>query len=221
VIAELPVSQSAAHSFAGGHESNAAVRTPRHGGDVDSAPAQHKEQHVRKAFLLAAVALVLLAPLSVNLPAQAAQSQAAPTRVATVSAQRVLNETTIGKAEMAKYAAAQQQRANDLRPLAQALEATRAELAKGGDPSTLAKLQLQEQQQRTALERATVQAQTDLQNMQRQLQTELLAQVRPIMEELAKARGFDIVLNADTSVAWASPTVDLTPAIIERMNQQK
>jgi Skp family chaperone for outer membrane proteins len=127
----------------------------------------------------------------------------------------------VGKAEMAKFTAAQQQRTNDLRPMAQALEATRAEIAKGGDGAAMAKLQLQEQQQRLAFERATLQAQTDLQNMQRQMQADLQARVRPIMEEIAKARGFDIVLNSDTSVAWASPAVDLTPAIIERLNAQK
>ena len=84
----------------------------------------------------------------------------------------------------------------------------------------MSKLGQQEQQQRLELEKVTQQVQADLLTLQRQIQSDLVAKVRPLIEEIAKARNVDLVVNTDTTVVWAIPQLDLTPAVIERMNAQ-
>ena len=68
------------------------------------------------------------------------------------------------------------------------------------------------------LERATQQAQSELQALQRQLQADLQAKVRPVVEAVAKAEGVDLVLSYDTTVVWAAPGLDLTDVVLARLN---
>lgn len=163
------------------------------------------------------VAGVLFFAVPGVLPGQSTPSE----RVAYVSAQRLVSESNAGKAESARLQAAQQQRLSDLKAKQAAWQATRQQIAQGqSDPAELAKLQQLEQQQRIELEQAAQQANNDLQTMQRQIQVDLSNKARPIIAELAKGRGVTVVLNSDAAIAWADPTLDLTPALIERLNAQ-
>jgi len=141
----------------------------------------------------------------------------ATSRIAYVSAQRILSESTEAKADVARLQAAQLEKANELRTKQQALEATRQRLAQS-DSSTRSQLQQDEAQQRTDLERSTAQAQADLQARQRQFQSDLQARLRPILADLATAQNIQVVLNADTAVLWSAPGMDLSSAVIERLN---
>ena len=67
------------------------------------------------------------------------------------------------------------------------------------------------------LERATAQAQTDLQGLQRQFQNDLRARLTPVFQEVARGRNVQILLNEDSAVMWAGPGFDLTDAVLERL----
>ena len=60
--------------------------------------------------------------------------------------------------------------------------------------------------------------QTDIQALQRQVNTELMARLQPALEELTKESGVQLVINADNAVLWSVPGIDLTPFVVERMN---
>jgi Skp family chaperone for outer membrane proteins len=137
-----------------------------------------------------------------------------------VSGQRVFAESVDGKAQVARVQGIQQQRANDLRTKQQALEGVRRQLAQATDGAERVKLLEQETQQRTELERTAGQVQVELQNLQRQMQTEVQGRVRTVLDEVAKSRGIQLVLNADQAVLWGTPGMDLTTAVIERLNAQ-
>jgi len=115
----------------------------------------------------------------------------------------------------------QQQRANELRAKQQTLEATRQELTKATDEASRLRLQQQETQQRTDLERASNQLQIDLQNIQREANSDMAARVRAIIEELMKTQTYQLVLNSDATLIWSSPELDLTDVVIARMNGQQ
>jgi outer membrane protein len=171
--------------------------------------------------LLLAIPIVLLPTFSSLMPAAVAGQALAsrgPSQIGYVSAQRILVETTEGKAEVARLQTLQQQKATELRAKQQTLEATRQQLMQGGESSARAQLQQQEQQQRIELERATMQAQTDLQALQRQLQTDFQARLKPVVEEVAKSENIQVVLNGDTTIVWAAPSLDLTAVVIDRLN---
>ena len=52
---------------------------------------------------------------------------------------------------------------------------------------------------------------------QRQVNAEVLADVKEVMAGIAKEQGVDIVVNLE-SVVWADENLDVTDAIIAKMN---
>ena len=135
-----------------------------------------------------------------------------------VSANKILADTAEGREVTARLKTLQQEKALEIKKLQEAVEATRRQLAQTTDPAARAKLQQQEQQQSAEGVRATTQAQVDLQNSQREAQAELQNRVRGIIDEIAKSKKLQIVLNGDSAVVWSAPGVDITPDIIARLN---
>jgi Skp family chaperone for outer membrane proteins len=148
---------------------------------------------------------------------QGARAQAS---IGYVSAQRIFAEATDAKTQISAWQAQQQQRGAELRPRQQALEAIRQQLARTTDAAERTELQKKEQQQKADLDQATAQAQSDLQAVQRQIQNDIQMRVRGILADLSKGENFQIVLNSDTTLVWAVPGMDLTDAVITRLNEK-
>jgi outer membrane protein len=172
-----------------------------------------------KTVVIALSAALFSSILSLTLAGQA-QVAKTPSSIAYVSASRVLRETTHGRSEAARVQQIQQQRTNELRTKQQTLEATRQELTKATDEANRLRLQQQELQQRTDFERASAQLQIDLQNLQREANSDMAARVRATVDELMKTQTYQLVLNSDATLIWSSPELDLTDAVIARMNGQ-
>ena len=172
-----------------------------------------------KSLYLAGPIVLLLAVFIFGEAAQLPGQPAGETsiQIAYVSARRVLNESPQGQDSVARMRAAQEERAAELRTKQQALEATRTEIIRGGAAEAMATLRQQEQQQAMELGQLTAQARNDLQALQRRIQNELDADVKPIIEEMAKERGIDLVLSGDGTVVYGAPSLDLTPAVLERL----
>jgi Skp family chaperone for outer membrane proteins len=173
-----------------------------------------------KVIATAVASAVLGSALSLTLVGQA-QAVKTPSAVAFVSASRILSESTAGKAEATKMQTLQQQKTAELRAKQQTLEATRQQLATTADAGQRLELQQKEIQQRTDLERSTQQAQVDFQTLQREVNTELQRRVRAVLDDLMKTQSYQLVINSDLTTMWASPDLDLTTAVIGRMNEGK
>lgn len=167
-----------------------------------------------------ACCIALLAGGAFSLSLHGQQPPAAPSKltIAVVSPQRILTDSMRGRTESARAQALQQQKTNELRTKQQNLEALRQQIVQTTDAAARLQLQQQELQQRQELERATTQAQVELQALQRQLNAELLASVRTIIDDLSKIQNIDMVINGDASVVWAKAELDLTNSVIARMN---
>ena len=168
------------------------------------------------------VPLCLAIAVAPALAAGAFQQRPAPPSgpVAYVVSQRLSNETTEGKAGMARIQALQRERTADARTRQEALQATRRQIDATQDSAERTRLQAQEQQQRTDLEKAVTQSQVDLQNLQRQISNALGVKVKAAIEDLVRGTGVQVVLSADTTVVWAAQGLDLTSPVIERLNAQ-
>jgi Skp family chaperone for outer membrane proteins len=149
-----------------------------------------------------------------------AQAQKTPSAIAYVSNTRIFRESVHGRSESARIQQFQQQRTVDLRTKQQALEATRREIATTTDNAKRSTLEQQEIAQRTELETASAQMQIDLQNLQREINADMSARVKTILDEMMKTQSYQLVLNSDSSLVWLSPELDLTAAVIARMNGQ-
>ncbi len=144
----------------------------------------------------------------------------APGPVAYVSSQRISNETSDGKAGVARLQTLQRERAAAVRTKQQALETTRQQMTLAKDDAARVRLRAEEQQQRTELERAAAQSQADFLALQRQVSAEVATKVKAALQEVVKGTEVQVVLNGESSVVWAAPGLDLTSAVIERMNAQ-
>jgi Skp family chaperone for outer membrane proteins len=170
-----------------------------------------------KTLIITISGAVLAAMLAVTVVGRAS-APGEPARIAYVSTNRIIAESPDARAEVARFQAAQQQKTTELRAKQRELTVTRQQFGQASSAETRAELARMEEQQRAELERATSQAQTDLQKLQQQMHANLQARLKPILQALAQNQDFQIVLNADTAVVWASPSVDLTAAVIERLN---
>jgi Skp family chaperone for outer membrane proteins len=73
---------------------------------------------------------------------------------------------------------------------------------------------------RIDLERATQQAQVDLQALQREVNGNLQRRVRTVLDQLMANQPYQLVINSDSSLVWSAPELDLTTAVVARMNGQ-
>ena len=171
---------------------------------------------MRKTILIALVtALTAWAGLALG-----AERQTPPrsSGIRYVSQQRILAESVDARAEFARLQQFQQQKTSEVRTLQQELDATRRELAQAREPAVVAELQSKEARQRAEAERASAQAQTDVQALQRQIQSALQSRLKTVLDELLRGQDVQIVLSGESAVVWAAPGADLTSAVIERMN---
>jgi outer membrane protein len=173
-----------------------------------------------KSLFIAVIAAMLGAVFSFAAVGHA-QTSKAPSAVAVVSPSRVYTETTHGRTEAGRLQTMQQQRTADLRTKQQALEATRQQLVSATDAGARAQFAQAELQQRVEFERATQQAQADVQALQREINTDLQQRVRAVLDDLLKTQGYQLVLNSDATVMWSDPALDLTSAVVGRMNGQQ
>lgn len=164
------------------------------------------------------LAVTVLGSIAVGLAQPRAVT--APGPVAYVSSQRISNETADGKAGVARLQTMQRERAADVRTRQQALETTRQQMTLAKDDAARVRLRAEEQQQRTELERAAAQSQADFLSLQRQVSAEVATKVKAAVQEVVRGTEVHLVLNGESSVVWAAPGLDLTSAVIERMNAQ-
>jgi outer membrane protein len=102
-----------------------------------------------------------------------------------------------------------------------ALEEVRLQVANMGGifrASKRTQLVAEEKRQAAELQSVTQQAQTDFQNLQRDLEVELRRQVGDVVTEIARRRGIQFVFNEDTAVVIAPTGIDLTEEVLARLN---
>lgn len=142
---------------------------------------------------------------------------AAPSVVA-VSLQRIAAQSTAGKRANQQLETLRQERGRELVAKQKELEDVVRQLAKTGTPDAdRDRLSQDETRRRAELQQLSTQANADFAAAQSRLQTELRAQLTPILADIAKQRGVDVVLNGDT-IAWAAPATDATNEVIQRLN---
>jgi Skp family chaperone for outer membrane proteins len=167
-----------------------------------------------KQFLTLAAAGIIVFVISTAYP-----RSAAPT-VVTVSMQRVSSQSEIGKRANQQLEALRQERGRELSAKQKELEEVVRQLARteGLSPADRDRLTKDEARRRTEFQQLTQQAQSVFQSTQGKLQAEVRAQLTPILADIAKRHGAEVVLNLDAAVAWAAPGTDTTDEVLRRLN---
>lgn len=167
-----------------------------------------------KQFLALAGAGIIVFAMSTAYP-----RTVGPTMI-TVSIQRVSSQSDVGKRATQQLEALRQERGRELTVKQKALEDVVRQLTRneGLSPADRERLIQDETRRRTEFQQLSQQAQTAFQTTQAKLQAEIRAQLTPILADIAKRYGAEVVLNSDAAVAWAAPGTDTTDEVLRRLN---
>jgi len=173
-------------------------------------------------FLIAAVFLSFVWP-----PSASAQAPVAPdalaSRLAYFSPQRAFALSADGKAAQSKLAAIEGETGKQLAARNAKLKEMQDTLQRSGSvlaEPVLRQRELEVERFQIDTKRLLEDAQAQFLGVQRDLENNFLAKLRPALETLSKERGFLFVFNEDSGLlAWANPALDITPDIVTRLNQ--
>jgi len=146
-----------------------------------------------------------------------------PTRshIAIVSLQRIAAQTVIGQTSAKRLEAARQEKSRALAEKQRHVESLRLQIAQNGGVfyrSKREELRKEEEKERAELERLKDTSQTELQTLQREIQTAFQNDLKTALVELAGQRDADLVINLDTAVVWAKSGFDITDDAIKRVD---
>jgi outer membrane protein len=162
-------------------------------------------------------------------PAQPAPQPPAPfpqgARVAYVNVQAIAQLSADGKAAAARVQALQLKKQKEGEDKAKALQANQQKLQTSGSVmSEAARGQLEkeiERQQRDG-ERFEQDAQTELNELQQELQQDFQKKLMPVLQQIAKEKGLHALFSAaDAGLIWAEAGLDLTLDAVKRLDSAK
>jgi outer membrane protein len=142
-------------------------------------------------------------------------------RLGSFSPQRAFSESAEGKAGIARLTALQEKRASEIAEKNKALQAQEQALQ-----AALSLLREEDRIRRTKdldkfridVQRFIQDAQAEVTGVQREVETAFLARLRPAIEQVAKERGLQLVVNLDDgTVVWSDPGIDITREVVERL----
>ena len=138
-----------------------------------------------------------------------------------VSLQRIGAESTAAQAVAKRLDTLREEKRRAIADKQKQLESVRLQLANAGglfQASRRAQLRRDEERLRGELPHLTEQSQSEIQNLQRQLQGEFRGQLDAVINEIAARRRIDLVLNSDAAVVWSRGAQDLTADTIKSLN---
>ncbi len=141
------------------------------------------------------------------------------TRIASIDLERTLYDTPAGKRASAAFDKTRKTKQSELDKKQKDLQKAAAELDKQAavlKPEVLAQKKGVLEKQFVELQQVYVKLERSLAEERTKLIQDLLKKAGPIIEDIAKAEGVDMVID-QSAVLWAVPTVDLTAKLNARM----
>jgi outer membrane protein len=173
-----------------------------------------------KRFALAAVlGVALVAVPFVTQIGGVAEAGGTTMKIAVVDLERTLYETPAGKRADEKFEKARKKKQDELDKKQKELQKYAAELDKQATvmkPEVLKEKQADLQKRFVELQQTYVKLEKDLASERTKLIQELLKQAGPHIEQLAKDKGIDLIVDA-SAVVWANKALDLTDDLNKRM----
>jgi outer membrane protein len=166
-----------------------------------------------KKFLISVAVAALAAPMF---------AQNAPARIAVVDVQKVLTQSTPGKAAYEKLKKLQEEKMakakgmdDEMKKLESDLNTKRISLAE----DKLAEMQKQIADKRIAMQRYAQDADREIgEARDRELQA-LQTKIEPVIDAIGKEMGLAVIFNKfESGLVYASEAVDITETVIKRFN---
>jgi outer membrane protein len=167
-----------------------------------------------KKFLVSVAVAALAAPMF---------AQTTPARVAVIDVQKVLTQSTAGKAAYEKLKKLQEERVEkakamdeELRKLDSEINTKRISLSE----DKLADLQKQLADKRISMQRYAQDADREIgEARDRELQA-LEAKIKPVIDALGKEMGIAVIFNKfESGLVYASEAIDITDTVVKKFNE--
>lgn len=164
--------------------------------------------------------LAALAPAALLVAAPAAAQT--PTRVGVIEVQRIVQDSAMGKESLARVQKAQAgkqdelaKRQKELRDMEQKIQEQNKTLSE----DALEKLNKDYQSRALEMKRFQDDAQRELEELQRRELGELEKKVMPVIQQVSKEEGYQLVFNKfQSGLLYADEAVDLTDKVITKFN---
>jgi outer membrane protein len=173
------------------------------------------------------IAALVLLTLSTSAAAQAlppTNPDARPElQLATFSPQRAFAESAQGKTARGTLSALQAEKAREIETRNKRLETQRQALQQSAtvlDEATRRLREAEIEKFQLDLKRFMEDAQAEFLGVQKTVEDAFLARLRPAVESVAKEKRLLLVIDEDSgALAWADPSLDITPDVVRRLNQ--
>jgi outer membrane protein len=160
-------------------------------------------------------ALVLVATAAISRPARA------DIKIAYVDLQRALEETDEGKHAKSKLKADFEKKQKELDARQEELKKLKGDLDKQGPmlkPEVAAQKQQELQQKLISLQDTYMRLQKDLQEKEATETGRIFKKMKTVIAQIAQAENVTFVLEANTGILYAPPSLDLTNELIRKYN---
>ena len=164
-------------------------------------------------------------------PAAPAPTQPAPrpfpegAKIAYIDLQYIASNSTEGKSATTKIQEFAKKKTAELETKQKALEAARNKLLQGGTVlSDTARSQMEKDIDKMTreLQYAQQDAQSEQQQLTNDLQTEFQTKLNPIIDQVAKEKGLQLVLSiADSGAVWADTGLNISAEVMKRLDSSK
>jgi outer membrane protein len=158
-------------------------------------------------------------------PAQAAQAPRPfpeGAKIAYIDLQFIATNSTEGKAATAKIQEFAKKKTAELEGKQKALEAARSKLLQGGTVlSDQARSQMEKDIEKMAreLQYAQQEAQSEQQSLTQDLQNDFQTRLNPVIDQVAKEKGLQLVLSiADSGAVWADTGLNISAEVMKRLD---
>lgn len=166
-----------------------------------------------KKFLVSVAVAALAAPMF---------AQTGPQRLAVIDVQKVLSQSTAGKAAFEKLKKVQEEKVERAKALDEEMKKLDGEIAAKRislSEDKLTDMQKQLAEKRIAMQRYAQDADREIgEARDRELQA-LEAKIKPVIDALGKEMGIAVIFNKfESGLVYASDAIDLTDTVIQRFN---
>ena len=176
----------------------------------------HRWQSISLWLLVAAAVSAIVWTFA----AQPSSAQPVPTRIAVIDVQRVLGQSTAGRAATAKIKQLQESRMSRAKVMDEELRKLNAELSSAGvTPARRAQLEGQIADKRVAMQRFAEDADKEIGTTRDRELLALETRIKPIVDAVGKEMQLAVIFNKfESGLVYANPSLDITDTVITRFN---
>lgn len=155
-----------------------------------------------------------------TLAVQPSSAQPVPTRIAVIDVQRVLGQSTAGRAATAKIKQLQESRMSRAKVLDEELRKLTTQLsAAGATPARRVQLEGQIAEKRIAMQRFAEDADKEIGSTRDRELLALETRIKPIVDAVGKELQLAVIFNKfESGLVYANPGLDITDTVITRFN---